>query len=108
MGYRVRRIDSNQNAVVKKFRALGCIVLILSEIGRGAPDLLVAVPKYDVNINESIGNLLLVEIKDGSKPPSARKLTPDEQKFHDEWVGFVYIVNNEEDVQLLVDWVRSC
>jgi hypothetical protein len=29
----------------------------------------------------------LIEVKDGSKPPSARQLTPDQQKWHRKWNG---------------------
>jgi hypothetical protein len=35
---------------------------------------------------------MLFEVKDGDKPPSARKLTTAEQKFFDEWTGGVCIV----------------
>ena len=36
----------------------------------------------------------LLEVKDGNKPPSARKLTKNEQKFHDTWRGQIAIVEN--------------
>jgi hypothetical protein len=26
-------------------------------------------------------------VKDGSKPPSERRLTPEQQKFHAAWIG---------------------
>lgn len=35
-----------------------------------------------------------MEVKDGSKPPSARKLTPDEARWHAQWKGPVFVVNN--------------
>ena len=35
-----------------------------------------------------------MEIKDGSKPPSARRLTPAEQEFFDTWRGQVCVVNS--------------
>jgi hypothetical protein len=74
---RARRTDSNHSEIVQTFRELGCSVLDLSRVGCGCPDILVA----------RNGKMLLVEIKDGMKPPSARKLTPDEQRFHDTWKG---------------------
>lgn len=41
---------------------------------------------------------MVKEIKDGSKPPSRRKLTPAEEKFHDLWTGRVDICNSFEEV----------
>jgi hypothetical protein len=35
-------------------------------------------------------------VKDGSKPPSARKLTEDQVKWHAEWRGQVAVVENVE------------
>ena len=49
----------------------------LAPLGDGAPDLLVWAPL--------LGRLLLVEVKDGNKPPSKRELTADQRRFHAEW-----------------------
>lgn len=86
------RIDANQPRLVALFRKLGASVLHLHTIGRGAPDILVG-----VNGKQGRQNLL-VEIKDGDKPPSAQKLTAEEQVFHDEWRGQVAIIRTEAEV----------
>lgn len=72
-----KQVDANQTAVVAAFRAAGASVLHLHEVGTGCPDLLVGAGGVDA----------LVEIKDGSKPPSAQQLTPDQVVFHREWRG---------------------
>lgn len=40
---------------------------------------------------------ILLEIKDGAKPHSARKLTPDEVLWHAKWSGQVTVVYGPED-----------
>ncbi len=48
-------------------------VSALSRLGGGVPDLLCAYR----------GVWLLVELKDGTKPPSGQKLTQDEERWHE-------------------------
>lgn len=86
------RIDANQNKIVEALRKHGAVVRIISQ-GDGIPDLLVAYKGYTI----------LMEVKDGDKPPSARKLTEAEQKFFDEWTGGMLVVVNsvEESVATL-------
>lgn len=43
----------------------------------------------------------MIEIKDGEKPPSARKLTEGEKKFQASWQGLYYIITSIEDVEFL-------
>jgi len=77
-------VDANQAAIVAALRAIGCRVFIASSFGKGFPDLVVAHPATGIT---------LLEVKDGDKPPSARKLTKDQQVFHREWAGFrVYVI----------------
>lgn len=81
------RIDDNQNEIVVALRQLGASVQVLSMVGKGAPDLLVG----------RQGRNYLLEIKDGAKAPSKRRLTPDEQAWHDNWRGTVIVVENIEE-----------
>lgn len=82
-----KRVDANQTEIVQALRACGCSVQILSAVGKGCPDLLVGYA----------GRNVLLEVKDGSKRPSARKLTPDEQAWHEAWRGEAYVVSDVED-----------
>lgn len=88
MPRRAAKVDANQPEIVAAFRRLGCSVAITSMLGDGFPDLVVARRQKTI----------LVEIKDGSKPPSARKLTPDQMGFHAGWRGTIVIVETVEQV----------
>ena len=104
MGYSIKRTDSNQSCVVERLRRLGCLVLPIHMVGHGCPDLICGI-YHPVSDKPLL--LCLIEIKDGEKPPSQRKLTPDEAKFHSDWEGFVYIINSAEEAQELVEKVWS-
>jgi hypothetical protein len=39
---------------------------------------------------------MLLEVKDGSKPPSAQKLTPQQEIWHRDWRGHRVVVNSPE------------
>lgn len=80
---RAARVDENQSDIVAALRAIGATVRVISQ-GDGIPDLLVGFR----------GQTFLLEVKDGKKPPSARKLTPAEQKFFDEWRGGTLVIVN--------------
>ncbi len=79
---RASKTDANQNEIVEALRAVGCSVQTLAFAGKGIPDLLVG---YQ-------GDNLLMEIKDGSLVPSARRLTPDQIEWHRNWRGRVVVV----------------
>jgi len=81
------RVDANQISVVKALRSAGASVQSLASIGKGCPDLLVGF--------EGINYLL--EVKDGKKPPSERKLTDDQVKWMDSWDGEVIVVNSPKE-----------
>jgi hypothetical protein len=87
-----KRTDSNQKEIVKAFRQLGASVQILSDVGKGCPDLLIGMCARN----------FLVEVKDGKKPPSGQRLTEHEQDFFDSWHGQVCIIRSIEDVHSFV------
>lgn len=92
-----RRTDANHSDIRDAFRKLGCTVLDMSGIGKGAPDACIG---YG-------GLSMLVEIKDGAKPPSGRKLTAAQVKFWETWTGGVRLVKSLEDVAETVATLRK-
>ena len=82
------RIDANQPEITRALRKLGAVVTPIHTLGHGIPDLLVSWRQ----------RWYVLEVKDGAKPPSDRKLTPDEKK----WIGAqrapVHIVESITDV----------
>jgi Holliday junction resolvase len=87
-----KRVDTNQKEIVKRFREYGLSVLIMSSLGKGAPDIAVG----------SSGMTFFFEIKDGSKCFSAQKLTPKEVEFMQAWKGHYSIIRSIEDVDSFV------
>ncbi|GAB3763573.1 hypothetical protein GCM10028796_17310 [Ramlibacter monticola] len=74
---RAAKVDRNQPEIVAALRRIGADVFSLAAVGDGIPDLLVGFR----------GTTYLLEVKDGSKPPSARQLTDDQIKWHAAWRG---------------------
>lgn len=74
---RAAKIDANQPAIVQALRAVGASVQSLAAVGKGCPDLLVGFRGSDY----------LLEVKDGGKPPSERRLTPSQVEWHGVWQG---------------------
>jgi hypothetical protein len=70
------RRDANEPAVVAALEKVGCIVETLSK--KGVPDLMVWSPFQK--------RIVLLEVKDGTRAPSSRKLRPDQLRFHAEWL----------------------
>lgn len=71
---RAARVDANQGTIVAALRAAGCFVQSLAMVGQGCPDLLVGYR----------GKWFVMEVKDGAKAPSDRRLTQDEKKWHEQ------------------------
>ena len=82
---RAAKIDKNQPAIVDALRKCGAFVQSLAAVGNGCPDLLIGYR----------GRTILVEVKDGSKVPSARELTEDQNWWHARWAGGSLAVVND-------------
>ena len=93
---RAAKVDANHGEVISALRRAGCTVHDTSRLGGGFPDCIVSTPA---------GTLLLVEIKDGAKPPSARQLTPAEAEFSRLWGGH-YVVAESAEQALALAGVR--
>lgn len=89
---RKARVDDNHAEIVAALRQVGCSVQSLASLGNGCPDLLVGTHKAN----------FLLEVKDGRKSPSRRKLTPDEKDWHEAWRGQVCVVESVNDALRVV------
>lgn len=86
---RAARVDDNQSDIVDALRDVpGCWVEI---IGRPV-DLLVGFQ----------GINYLMEVKDGSKSPSRRKLTPAQKTFWEKWTGQKAKVETPEEALAII------
>lgn len=94
---RAAKVDANQEAVVIALRAAGAKVESLAAIGKGVPDLLC---QYE-------GTFYLIEVKDGRKPPSQRKLTEDQVKWHEEWKSaFLGVVESPDEALKFIGAIK--
>jgi len=89
MQFMIKRTDRNHSEIINALRKIPNLsVFSTHEVGKGFPDIVIGYK----------GINYLIEIKDGNKPPSARKLTDSEVKFHQDWRGQIKIVNNLDEV----------
>lgn len=86
------RADANQREVVDALRRAGAMVVSLHRVGGGVPDLLVG----------HRGRNLLIEVKDGNKPPSKRSLTAFQDEWHASWKGQVATVTSWQEALRLI------
>ena len=84
--YAVRR-DANESDIVAALERIGCTV--------ARADIVDLIVGYR-------GRTLLLECKDGSKPPSARKLTPNQLKLLSGWRGQYDVVKSVEEAIAVV------
>jgi hypothetical protein len=80
---------------VRAFERLGCSVIDVAATPCG----------FDLLIGYG-GLTMPVEVKDGAKPPSARKLTENEQRIHDRWTGGKRLVMDMDGVAETVATLR--
>lgn len=89
-----KRTDANHTVVVNEIKAAlpESTVFDLSGAGRGISDIIVGFR----------GRNYLIEIKDSAKAPSARKLTPAQERFHVEWQGQIDVCHNAAEVLAVI------
>lgn len=88
------KVDANQKGVIKSLRGIpGVSVAITSSLGEGFPDFVVGYR----------GVNYMIELKDGNKPPSARKLTDDEELFKSKWKGQYAVCNSFDEIFKIIN-----
>ena len=90
---RAAAVDANQMAIIRALRKAGVSVQPLHTVGQGCPDIIAGFR----------GVNYLLELKDGSKPPSERRLTEAQKVWHANWRGQVSICESLDDVATLVN-----
>ena len=83
----MKKVDPNHKSIVEGLRALGASVQSIAAVGRGCPDLLVGIGKRN----------FVLEVKDGAKFPSQRKLTIAEEEWQRGWRGQVNTVHSLDE-----------
>lgn len=89
---RAAKTDANQAEIVADLRAVGATVQPLHAVGKGCPDILVGWR----------GRNVLIEIKDGSRVPSERRLNDIQVDWHAAWRGQVAVAENSEQAMAII------
>ena len=89
------RVDTNHGDIKRVLIRARCAVHDTSRAGEGFPDLVVWTP--------FLRRTVLLEVKDGSKPPSKRTLTPEQARWHREWPGEDHFV-----VSTIEEALKAC
>ena len=93
---RAAKVDGNHGEVVEALRKAGIAVRSMAMVGQGFPDLLCAFRD----------TLVLLEVKDGSLPPSARALTKQEAEFIAAWPKTYVVTSPQEAIAVVVEAAR--
>lgn len=93
---RAARTDANQREIVVALLMAGATVYDTSRIGSGFPDLAVGYRSVTY----------LLEVKDGKKSPSQKKLTEKEAQFHALWRGHCAIVESVDEALRVIGAIK--
>lgn len=91
------KIDDNHGDLREVARKMGVSWFDTHQVGNGFGDAVIGLCGLNV----------LIEIKDGSKPPSKRALTPMEIDFHSSWLGRIEVVESEQELIDLINSIRG-
>ena len=91
---RAAKVDRNHGEVRDTLRACGWTVVDTASVGGGFPDLIAA----------RRGAVVFIEVKDGALPPSRKRLTPEEERWHGLMLGAGADVRVVEDAASVTRW----
>jgi len=85
----IKKTDANHKEIMDGCRMVPSLSVFSTHmVGKGFPDIVIGYK----------GINYLVEIKDGKKMKSQKKLTDDEIKFHGSWNGQIIVAENLDDI----------
>ena len=93
--FRAAKKDGNHNEILREFLARGFSVAEVYQL-KEMCDMFVA--KHGVTF--------AIEVKDGRRIPSERRLTDGEQKFRDGWKGHYALIERVSDVEEVEKKIR--
>lgn len=89
----IKRTDANHKDIIDAVRKIPSVSVFSTHmVGKGFPDIVIGYK----------GINYLVEIKDGAKTKSQKKLTEDEMRFHQSWFGQIIVCECVKDVLKLL------
>jgi hypothetical protein len=92
------RVDVNQAEIVKQLRALpGVDVAVTHMVGKGFVDIVVGYRWQN----------FLIELKNPDVNAYERKLTKDEQRFHDKWPGQIAVCETFEHCVMAIRYKET-